>query len=66
MVMKYRQFLKDIGASGTVEDVLEGDNYQGVERVTLKKNGRYYNVAKRHLGQPTPVTVHKKGQFQWT
>ena len=66
VVMKYRQFLKDIGASGTVEDVLGGDNYHGVERVTLKKNGRYYNVAKRHLGQPTPVTVHKKGQFQWT
>lgn len=66
VVMKYRQFLKDIGASGSIADVLDGDNYAGPEMVSLKKNGKYYNVLKRHIGQPTPVTVHKKGQFQWT
>ena len=66
VVMKYKQFIKDIGADGCISDVLCRDDYSGPEMVTLKRNGKYYNVAKRHIGQPTPVTVHKKGQFQWT
>lgn len=66
VVMKYKQFIKDIGADGCIADVLCRDDYSGPEMVTLKRNGKYYNVAKRHIGQPTPVTVHKKGQFQWT
>lgn len=65
VMLKYRQFLADIGASGSIEEVLSGDGYRGPELVTLKKNGRYHNVAKRHIGQPTPVNVHSKVKFSW-
>lgn len=66
VVMKYRQFLKDIGASGSVDDVLLHEQYSGPSKVTLKKNGRYYNVAKRHMdGEPTIISVHQKAKFKW-
>lgn len=65
VVLKYRQFLQDIGAAGSIDDVLARDGYAGPERVSLKKNGKYYNVLKRHIGTSSPVTVHQKGKFQW-
>lgn len=65
VVMKYQQFCKDIGAKGSIEEVLDFDGYAGPEALTIKKTGKYYNVVKRHIGKPTPVTVSKKARWTW-
>lgn len=66
VVMKYRKFIGDIGAYGSIDDVLSSDMvFTGPAMVSLKKNGRYYNVEKRSVGDGQQVIVHKKQEFKW-
>jgi hypothetical protein len=62
VMKKFKEFCSDISASGnTVEEVLSSeDELRGPSRISVKRNGKYWNVIKRYKGEATPVTIHKQ------
>lgn len=62
VMKKFKDFCSDISASGqTVEEVLaSSDELKGPAKVSVKRNGKYWNVIKRHKGESTTVTIHKQ------